>query len=216
MKRLLLAASLCVVAFVVAPLASASGATFVGACVIKGKATFGEGAGKFTGAKLKTVPEKGTKEQNYEFKSDPNGGVPTTFCAHLNLTEAQKLAAEPSVAAIETAVKEHTTFPAEAEVKGEKAALGCEKSAGGFGKLEPYGETGAPGTGKVKVGGVTAPVEKFKFLGTGTDVHFTVEPTFAAGEATFAEDLEGLSACLSEKEGPKELHFTAVAAGVIG
>lgn len=41
MKRLILIASLCVAAAVVAPIASASAATFTGKCTIKGEAKFG-------------------------------------------------------------------------------------------------------------------------------------------------------------------------------
>jgi hypothetical protein len=41
MKKLILLASLCIAGFVVAPVASASAATFVGSCAIKGTAVFG-------------------------------------------------------------------------------------------------------------------------------------------------------------------------------
>lgn len=238
MKKLLLAAVLCLAAFVVAPVASANAAQFVGACLIHGKATFGKGAGKYTGAKL---PVSGNEMLNYQFKSGPikveEVEVDPTVCAHLNLTEAEELAADLAAEPVGepependskddvlAAVLSHTMVKAEAEVKGG-GELGCAKAAGGYGMelLPAFNETLGPGTGEIKVGGVKAAFGGFKFISTGTQVHFVAgelgdtDAPSAAGEASFAADAAGVAACKpTSPEGPGELEFSAVTAGVIG
>jgi hypothetical protein len=196
MRKLVLTASLCVVALVVAPLASAGGARFIGACVIKGTATFGNGTA-FEGAPL-PVLGKLAEELNYKLRSEQPG----TDCVHLNVTEAEELAKAPSVAGIEQAVESHDQILAAAEVKGS-GNLSCERA-----------ESRAPGSGFLQVDGVTAHIEIFEFVGTGAVWLFTAEPTFAAGEVLLAADTATLDDCApTSPRGHERLKFTAVAAG---
>jgi hypothetical protein len=218
MKKLFLAAGLCVVAFVVAPVASASAeAKFIGACVISGKATFKEPA---TLAKTGTIAG-----QEYKFKSE------LTVCAHLSPEEAQGLAEEAVVDKgepleyvkdVEEVLAITSTVTGSAEVSG-KGELGCVKAAGGFGGALPeFPASGAPGTGKLEVGAKVS--FKFRFVSTGTEVNFQAgelgladedKNYTAAGEASFAADTTALQKCSLPGEGPSELKFVAATAGLI-
>src|SRR5713101_3916698 len=96
MKKLLLTAVLGVVAFVVAPIATANAGKFAGACVIHGTAKFT--GGPFGNGRLPTgtTPFPG---MGYEFESAANPAPPappTTLCVHLNVTEAEATAKDLS------------------------------------------------------------------------------------------------------------------------
>jgi len=235
MRKLLLAAVVAIAAFVVAPVTSASAETFAGACVIEGNATFGAGLA-FEGAHL---PVEGTAMLNYRFKSSkvvcvkniPDGELTgivkkLTECLSENLTVPQKAICTAEL--VELILKSGVGLAGSAEVKGE-GELGCQQAAGGFKKTAPPGSPEfvknslEPGTGKLEAGPGESVKIKFRFLSTGTNVHFQAGQEAAAdkdenytadGEATFAEDTAGVAACASE-EGPDKLKFQAVTAGVI-
>jgi hypothetical protein len=58
---------------------------------------------------------------------------------------------------------------------------------------------------------------KVKFVGTVGVWLVIAEPAFAAGVVSFATDTTDLERCaLTSPEGPSQLKFTAVAAGVFG
>jgi hypothetical protein len=80
MKRLILIASLCALGIVMAPIASASAASFVGACEINGNATF-----------EKPLSNTTPKSNKYEFKSGPG-----TTCTQAGSTVKAKAKAEVS------------------------------------------------------------------------------------------------------------------------
>jgi hypothetical protein len=78
MKKLLLAVGLCVVAFVVAPIASATAEPLEGGCVITaGKAKFFKAGSNETEADSLTET---AKSLGYNFKGEETGGVPAGLC----------------------------------------------------------------------------------------------------------------------------------------
>jgi hypothetical protein len=216
-KKLGLVAAACVAVFAVVPVASASAEpTFVGACYIEGTATF---------APKTKLPTKLPEKDGYKFTSSP-----VTVCAHLSEEQANELAAaaktlspEEFAAAVKKVVGETGEITAEAAVESKEESeygeLSCAASAGGFeAALAPaFPASGKPGKGHLTVAKHTVKF-KFRFIGTGTDVHFQAGEesgaTFtAAGEATFAEDIKAVQEC--SEEGPSALKFKAAAAGVI-
>jgi hypothetical protein len=224
MKKLLLAVGLCVVAFVLAPVASANAETFAGACVIKGTATFESPTRLSTG-----LPQM----QTYKFKGKvvvcakniPEGELAGIVkkkaeCEDPKLTKAQmEVCYAELIELVLAAVKAAGAVEGSAEVEGG-GKLSCAASIGGYGKVGTE-ETLPAGKGKIEVGGVTAKF-KFRFTGTGTEVHFQAgdeaEPETtgytATGEASFAQDTGAIAECSSEV-GPASLEFAAVTAGVI-
>jgi|SRR5947209_4508544 len=213
MKRLLLAACLCIGAFVVAPVTSASASTFAGACVIKGEAKFG---GKLS----TTKPVK----QSYTFSGE------ATVCVKLSTEELKAIVAkleeckvggvpekqkclEEVVAKIKTLAESTVVLGGKAEVSGE-GELACAAAIGGFAPTIPG--TGLPGKGKIEVGAATSKFE-FKFVAQGGIVDFAAtpegEPGGAVGLATFLQDQTGVTECAGA--GPEHLEFDAVTAGVI-
>jgi hypothetical protein len=253
MKKLLLAVGLCVVAFVLAPVASANAETFTGACVIKGKATFESPTRLSTGlpqmqtykfkgtvvvcAKVKGGPKK-TAEKLLKCLELPTGSEAQIACIKEVIAElpAGKPATElikcvtgpplgiPScvIKVIEELLnegKEGVAISGSAEVEGG-GKLSCAASVGGYGEVGGQ-ETLPAGKGKIEIPGSTVKF-KFRFIGTGTEVHFQAgdeaasETTgyTAAGEASFAEDTGAVAECASEV-GPASLEFDAVAVGEI-
>jgi hypothetical protein len=189
MKKLLLVASLAVIAALVAPVASASAAEsewkFSGSCTITGTA-------KFIGGGLPQSPLE-PKELGYEFNSEPIAGVEGTECAGT---------AENTT----THVTEAASGKAKAHVEG-KGVLSCAK-----------GES-VKGTGKgyLEVNGKKATFAGFEFTSAGTQVVFTIKTaeSNAGGTASFASDTTDIRECALGKE-PTKLEFSASASGVIG
>jgi hypothetical protein len=223
MKKLMLAALLCVAVFVAAPAASASAESLRGVCAIQGTAEF-------------TAPLKGglgaaLTQLTYTFKSEVKHGVPGVVCAEA----AGKPAAEKAVADLKEAEEDlaasDTTGAAEdvnlaiAELetlapKGE-AANDLTAAAVALTKVEvelaihEVFEALEDLTPVVKTGTATVKGEgEFSCLGKATfknleeeEGYGTLEPQ-GASAIPFELDLEetnlGQVALKIEKEGPKD------------
>jgi hypothetical protein len=196
MKKLMLAAGLCVVAFILAPAASANAEEVTGECEIKGSATFGEA--------LTGTP----KNTTYSFAS--NGVNCNGVNANHEVVKA--VALEGSSATVSG--------------KGElscSAANGLEVTgkAQGKGTIELKGKT-VPGGAAVTV---KVENFKFDFGGTGPLVNFDTSGgngggINAAGDANFLtpnnaeENKATLEKCSGT--GATSLNFQAFTAGKIG
>jgi hypothetical protein len=217
MKRLMLIASLAIVAAVVAPVASASAATeLVGSCTITGEASFT--AGGLVAHLPKLPTEAKLLTYKFENKAIAPAGVDGTHCTGTVLENAIPVAVVSP------------TEPAKADVHGE-GLLSCPASIGGFEEPVPGEKTGAPGEGKIEVTGLTVPslakktylvpFKGFKFVAVGTNVNFVINEvppgSAATGTASFAADIQGVRECGEPgKPGPSSLEFAAAAAGKIG
>jgi hypothetical protein len=153
MKRLILIAGVCVLGSVVAPIASASAATFVGSCEINGNAKFG-----------KPLSNTTPKNNTYEFLS----GAATT-CTQAGSTEKAKAKAEVSG-------KGHLAC-AVAE-GGLGVELEGETTAPGTGKLT-IEEGAATGTYEFRLSFVAAAAQVVLKIENKKEVTATGDATFA-------------------------------------
>jgi hypothetical protein len=185
-KKVMLVASLAIVAAVVAPVASASAATLAGTCTIEGTATFPE----------KLPPNGKLAEREYKFKDEAKGSCHGTISGGLTIEEN---------------IKEATV-----EGKGELACLVAENEAtlagktigGGTGKVILNSGTEfqfnefkfAAAAGDVNFTGKPVGAEG----GFGGSAEF--------GTNTNQKVLEQ---CLKGEPEIESLKFTALAAGVI-
>jgi hypothetical protein len=197
MRKLLLAAGLCLVAVVLAPVAAASAEEhqYAGACTFYGEANFG-------GAHLSTNPVKLTYLP-FHFTSGPGGlpGVPHNECI--------------SNAGIGTKV-----VKAKVDGAGYLACGVSQDFIEGFPIVSVAGELSGNVT-ELKIEDANSVVHTvkgkptFKFASAGGLLPFVVsgEGTLAQGLATFLTNSENLKECTSP-EGASKLTFEAGAKGV--
>jgi hypothetical protein len=234
MRRLFLVAPLCVAA-VLSVSASSASAAFTGTCKFKGTATFKEPAA------LAKTPPAPWKLQKYEFKTEPAGAEFGAECETLPGKVKLKGKAEVSGEGKLSCTLSIGGFGNQGKAAGEQLNKFLEelkletakKELETLELLPTPGKTGEPGVGNLKIsatgaepweGGAAGLPFKFRFLGKGTEVNFQtgneeagVFVPKAHGEASFAKDLAGASACANPLvEGPSSLKFEAAAAGEIG
>jgi hypothetical protein len=192
MKKLILVATVALVAVAVVPITSASALT--GSCKIVGSAEFKKGAGP-----LEPLPFEKPAQRGYQFKAEPGKDF---------------AAAEKSGCREAPAVEVELN---KASVAGE-GQLACV-AANGNPSVELLGKV--EGTGKIKLGAGTEKEFKFEFVAAGGNVAVVAKGTGvnATGDAEFLTpgtpaEKEAVAAKCIKSEVTK-LGFEAVLAGTI-
>jgi hypothetical protein len=185
MRKLLLAAGLCLVAVALMPVASASAySEYYGACTFYGEATIG-----------KAINVPALTNTTFNFTEKAAGGIdPAKNTCVSN-------AGEKKVEEAEVAGEGELQCAVSENLAGELKAVLTGKISGNIKKLkiESKNIKGEP---------------SFKFVAVGGDVAFAVngEETSALGDATFLTSATNLEECLPTGKG-KNLTFEAAATG---